>query len=320
MSKEDAQKAVQIYRVFARQVELTDKYLSVAQDHMSAIGVQIPTFKKISIDLVDRLQSHVMDPNFETMKRQHLAQNCTSHRPNGLNELMPPDTAPNLLRDSFPELEALREATAGETQDPFDDVFEPTEHDLSMVSEKSFHLPYSIQQPSSDLNQNIDLETASGASQTPMAHLASHFGPHAYHLPNSIAMKLSQEPIARRQGHSPSMQGTWPLSANYFIPGQPSVELNERKDTPQRWIPDFSPILPTDESFSQHLIPRDNNHPQTRIVDPQYVAYKPSNPPNLASVSPNYTSCFQSPSQPPVSMYSNPSTAMEHRRYGYHYY
>ncbi|KIV98623.1 uncharacterized protein PV09_09591 [Verruconis gallopava] len=107
MSKEDAYKAVQTYRVFVEQVESIETYFSSTQEQLSSIGVEIPIIKKTSTILVDQLKNYVMDPEFQTVEHQY---SCARDGTKVSSELIQSDTEPSRDCDSDPEPNAPREA------------------------------------------------------------------------------------------------------------------------------------------------------------------------------------------------------------------
>src|ERR1700722_10793884 len=84
MSRVDAQEALRIYRHFCNQTERVTEYLGVAKKLQNLLNIPIPTLKHVCrslipqmhcqflngdlqapISLVNSLQAHLNDPNFE---------------------------------------------------------------------------------------------------------------------------------------------------------------------------------------------------------------------------------------------------------------
>ncbi len=74
MSKPDAERALAIYKTFAKQTDQVVKYLSVARQYNHATRVEVPKIKHAPTSLVTALEEYLNDKDFETNRRQYLAQ------------------------------------------------------------------------------------------------------------------------------------------------------------------------------------------------------------------------------------------------------
>lgn len=74
MSKPDAERALAIYKTFAKQTDQVVKYLSAARQYTHATRVDVPKIKHAPTSLVTALEEYLNDKDFETNRRQYLAQ------------------------------------------------------------------------------------------------------------------------------------------------------------------------------------------------------------------------------------------------------
>ncbi|KAI7717784.1 ANTH-domain-containing protein [Hortaea werneckii] len=74
MSKPDAERAIRIYKVFCKQTDQVVQYLSVARQFEHATRLEIPKIKHAPTSLVNSLQEYLDDKDFDTNRRQYLAE------------------------------------------------------------------------------------------------------------------------------------------------------------------------------------------------------------------------------------------------------
>lgn len=74
MSKSDAERALRIYRTFAKQTDQVVSFLSVARQFEGATRLAIPKLKHAPTGLTSSLEEYLNDPDFEVNRRQYLAQ------------------------------------------------------------------------------------------------------------------------------------------------------------------------------------------------------------------------------------------------------
>ena len=74
MSKVDAERALKIYKTFARQTDLVVNYLSMARQYQAYTRLEVPKLKHAPTTLTSSLEDYLNDPDFEINKRQYLAQ------------------------------------------------------------------------------------------------------------------------------------------------------------------------------------------------------------------------------------------------------
>ena len=74
MSKPDAERALSIYKRFAKQTEDVVAFLGIARQYEASTRLQIPKLKHAPTGLTNSLQDYLNDPDFEVNRRQYLAQ------------------------------------------------------------------------------------------------------------------------------------------------------------------------------------------------------------------------------------------------------
>ena len=73
MSKYDAQRALTIYKTFAKQTSLVVEFLGTARQYENATRLEIPKLKHAPTSLTSSLEEYLNDPDFEVNRRQYLA-------------------------------------------------------------------------------------------------------------------------------------------------------------------------------------------------------------------------------------------------------
>jgi phosphatidylinositol-binding clathrin assembly protein len=74
MSKPDAERALNVYKNFTKQMEYVVQYLDVARQHEHATRVEVQALKHVPVHLQRQLEDYVRDPDFEINRRQYLAE------------------------------------------------------------------------------------------------------------------------------------------------------------------------------------------------------------------------------------------------------
>jgi phosphatidylinositol-binding clathrin assembly protein len=74
MSKTDAERALNIYRVFVKQTDQVVQYLGMARHYEHATRLEIPKIKHAPTSLAASLEEYLNDKDFEINRRQYLAQ------------------------------------------------------------------------------------------------------------------------------------------------------------------------------------------------------------------------------------------------------
>src|SRR4051812_27355338 len=74
MSKTDAERALEIYRTFIKQTDAVVRYLSVARQYELHTRVEVQKLKHAPVTLGRQLEEYLRDPDFDTNRRQYLAE------------------------------------------------------------------------------------------------------------------------------------------------------------------------------------------------------------------------------------------------------
>ncbi|KAG9948100.1 ANTH-domain-containing protein, partial [Aureobasidium melanogenum] len=74
LSKPDAEHAIGIYKTFAKQTDQVVQYLSIARQYEHITKLEIPKIKHAPTSLANSLQEYIDDHDFETNRRQYLAE------------------------------------------------------------------------------------------------------------------------------------------------------------------------------------------------------------------------------------------------------
>ncbi|KAL5119545.1 hypothetical protein ACEQ8H_002610 [Pleosporales sp. CAS-2024a] len=74
LSKPDAARALQIYRIFVKQTDAVVQYLSLARSHEHSTRLEIPKIKHAPTSLAASLEEYLNDKDFDINRRQYLAE------------------------------------------------------------------------------------------------------------------------------------------------------------------------------------------------------------------------------------------------------
>lgn len=74
MSKPDAERAMDVYRLFTKQTDVVVQYLSVARQWEHHTRVEVPKLKHAPVNLGRQLDEYLKDSDFEIHRRQYLAE------------------------------------------------------------------------------------------------------------------------------------------------------------------------------------------------------------------------------------------------------
>ncbi|KAI0023779.1 putative clathrin binding protein [Xylariomycetidae sp. FL0641] len=74
MAKSDAERAMDIYRLFTKQTDYVVQYLSVARQWEPHTRVEVPKLKHAPTNLRRQLEDYLKDPDFDVNRRQYMAE------------------------------------------------------------------------------------------------------------------------------------------------------------------------------------------------------------------------------------------------------
>lgn len=80
MSRPDAERALNIYKQFAKQTDQVVQYLSLARQYQNSTRLEVPKLKHAPTTLTTSLEEYLNDPDFEINRRQYLAQQEAKRR------------------------------------------------------------------------------------------------------------------------------------------------------------------------------------------------------------------------------------------------
>lgn len=92
MSRPDSERALAIYKMFAKQTEEVVQFLGVARHFQHATRLEIPKLKHASTDLARLLEDDLNDPDFDLRRREYLAQKGIKQKDGG--RALPSATTP----------------------------------------------------------------------------------------------------------------------------------------------------------------------------------------------------------------------------------
>lgn len=81
LSKVDAEHAISIYKAFAKQTDQVIQYLGIARQYEHVTKLEIPKIKHAPTSLAASLQEYIDDNDFETNRRQYLAEQQVKDAP-----------------------------------------------------------------------------------------------------------------------------------------------------------------------------------------------------------------------------------------------
>jgi len=152
MSKPDAERALNIYKRFCKQTEQVIAYLQIARDFEHATRLEIPKMKHAPTKLTTQLEEHINAPDFESNRRQLLAErdakklgkkiNGTSSKPFGDTPAVSKETN----NASFPEPKPITTQTPATkaTGPDLIDFFESIEQNQVPMAQQSYQPPVGV--------------------------------------------------------------------------------------------------------------------------------------------------------------------------------
>lgn len=152
MSRPDAERALEIYRTFAKLTDQVVKFLGVARKFEHSTRLEIPKIKHAPTSLTQSLEEYLQDQDFETNRRQYLASKGAKAS-GGASTSRPFDIAKTnssakavAAAQNFPSVEPNQPAATKPKGPPADlmDFFESIEQNQQQMS----YEPTGYQQPS----------------------------------------------------------------------------------------------------------------------------------------------------------------------------
>ncbi|KAI9725802.1 MAG: hypothetical protein M1828_002431 [Chrysothrix sp. TS-e1954] len=156
MSQPDAERALAIYKTFARQTDLVVRYLSLARQYEYSTRIEIPKIKHAPTSLAASLEEYLNDQDFEVNRRQYLASQDmkTGAKPGGGLKKSFTEPSAGASKATFPSPPRQKETTtAAPAKGPAPDLIDffgsieqkqqPLAQDPSQYSQNAFSEPFS---------------------------------------------------------------------------------------------------------------------------------------------------------------------------------
>lgn len=221
MSKPDAERAMDIYRTFAKLTDFVVAYLSHARKHEHHTRVEVPKLKHAPVNLGRQLEEYLRDPDFEIHRRQYIAEQEAKKKggvvskpslPSAKNDAAPTPAANNPFPTSGGASQSASKpvATKGPDQDLIDffDSIEQNQTPMQVVPQQAAvnTMPFQQlpqQQPTGMLPQptGFDMNSAFAQQQNPGAFMQPQV-----QQPQLQQPQLQQPQIQQPQIQQPQIQ------------------------------------------------------------------------------------------------------------------
>lgn len=322
MSKPDAERALEIYRQFAKQTDFVVSYLRVARQFEHHTRVQVPKLKHAPVNLKQQLEEYVNDPDFEVNRRQYIAevQAKKSGGSTGASKSAPPKHAPS---SSFPDVKSAPMNAPVQSQ-PAAAAAKPPAADLIDFFGSIDQPPAAA--PQAAPQQQVPMQTGfvANGQQQPVGFQQNGF---------NAQQTFSTNPYQTQQGPSPAQnlnpwgqpqqqqqqQQPQPLQPSFTGAGfggfspQPSFTPGALGSIPQDNVATFQTgmqnTLQTPQTTNPFRASMMLQQQQTGMM-PQTTMSAPTSPPTTGGLQRQSTNPFaRSSSQPPQTFGAPPSTS-----------
>jgi len=236
LSKPDAKRALDIYRMFVKQTDLVVNYLSVARLHEHSTRLEIPKIKHAPTSLTQALEEYLHDKDFETNRRQYMAEReakkSGGKTTNGASKL-PFDTKPAAASTTSPT-QTSAPSKPPEVSLPLIDFFDSIQDNQQTMAQpqaQQFPQQTGFQQPNMQIpQQNADFQQ----QQQP-------FGQPDVQSTNPFAqMQQGMQQMNLQQPQQPQLQTQFTGAGFGGYTPQPFSPQNNLPSIPQNGMPNFS--------------------------------------------------------------------------------
>lgn len=291
MSRNDALRAVKIYRDFVRQTEQVARYLSDYQCHVHAVGLEVPIIQRTSMHLTHGLVKYCADIDQELFSGQDSDGRSSRSRLGVLSEVPGGSSTMHPTVTTLHELEAYEMPLSKRLSSPFSAHLQPFDQETVRTNADTLGLPFLRHQSSSSRTQNQVLEPDSNA-------LHPEHRTHAYHpeIPKHVVCKVV------------TTHSRIDLAPRYQTPLVPVMESDRQPtDVTVNRSSDFNVAdhvirrLEYPNSVQSPVSPIDNPHQgvgnnlQESLTCPCCYFWGFPYPPRIATASPSHTPCFRLP-------------------------
>ncbi|KAK5156803.1 hypothetical protein LTR04_005579 [Oleoguttula sp. CCFEE 6159] len=313
ISKPDAERALRIYKVFAKQTDQVVSYLQLARSYEQVTRIQIPKLKHAPTSLATKLEDYLNSDDFEANRRYYVTQQEArkgnkakfgTNRSSGGSRSAPSKPAAD---QSFPSPKVDQAAPAKqETRGPAPDLidfFDSIEQDQRPMAETSqaYQQPSQFGQQAAFLPQQNAFPPQTTSFQTqqqfnPAVNQSTNpFGKpqqHHHHQPPQQAsngaefgIDLSQPQTAFPQDRFVSFT-SHPQPQQQHYTGMPAEQIQPQSTNPfrQSFLPSSTGTSPTTNRQNTNPFAR-NSMPQVGSAMTGAAPFNPSPPPQLQNLS-----------------------------------
>ena len=202
MSKQDAERAIKIYKKFCSQTDQVVQYLSVARQYEHATRLEIPKIKHAPTSLAKSLQEYLNDPDFEVNRRQYLAEQEAKRTGQPMPKREESKSQP-AATSSAPQSKSVETATSSQpTKGPAPDLidfFESIEQNQQPMAQS---VPQFQQQPSgypAQQPQSFDFQQQSQQTGLPQGPQQGVNGFQRSETNPFLQMQQQQQPQPQQQ-------------------------------------------------------------------------------------------------------------------------
>lgn len=232
MSRPDAERALSIYRAFAKQTEQVVQYLSVARHYEHATRLEIPKIKHAPTGLANSLDEYLNDKDFEVNRRQYLAQQEARKRGRSSNgtkkpfDAIKPTSSKTSTAKNFPSPKPSQAAPAKpEQKGPAPDLidfFDSIEQNQQPLAQPQYE-------------QSLQYPAQAGLSAQPTRFLPQDTGLQQQSF-NPFGQQQQSQPV-QTNFTGAGFGGYTPQPQQPFVPQQPglsSIPQDEIASFPQQ--------------------------------------------------------------------------------------
>lgn len=289
MSKPDAERAVIIYRSFAKQTDLVVRFLSMARQYEYVTRLEIPKIKHAPTNLGNALEDYLNDKDFEINRRQYLAQQeARGGKSSGTSRLFG-DSKPSSSEAAFPEpkpavSQPAQASQAPSTRGPAPDLIdffssiEDRQQSMAQSTGQFSQQPQYPQQP-----QMMSQPTGFQPQTNPFAQAQQQHQQQPFqHIPQQTGFDQFQpqvqtfQPPAQPQPPPQQPQQLQPQSTGFgfggYTPQPPQQPPMPQQQQPQQtgfqqFAPAPQPGFPQQQQ--QHMAPQQTTNPFRQSMMPQ---------------------------------------------------
>jgi hypothetical protein len=259
MSRYDAERALEIYKIFSKQTNLVVEYLATARQFETSTRLEVPKLKHAPTSLTASLEEYLHDPDFEINRRQYLAQQEAKKgrgTANGANKTRATASPRPAQKDAFPPPKPAQPTSAKqEAKGPGPDLidfFESIEQNQQPMAQPQL----SNQQVSQFQQQNMKFDRQPQPyQQHGFPAQPGGLPPQQLNQPQQFGLPFAQQSSAPiNQLAQPPVQQNLEAGAygGYSLTTQPGYSSpSTLSSMPQNNVTPFQPPLPQQQQPQQ---------------------------------------------------------------------